>query len=81
MFKVGDRVKVLRKTDKVFGVLCWTRIMDKTVGKTYKIIYKCGEGVWVLDTGLDTYMRGSAYPEWVLQKVDQQLTFDFMNDV
>ncbi len=80
-FKIGDKVKVLRKS--VPGEIYWNPRMDKAIGKVYRVlqIKKRFQYVIVrLQTESDTKYN-FLYPSKGLEKVirkNQQLLFDFM---
>lgn len=81
-FKVGDRVKVIKKV-QYWKVCSWNdTYMDKTIGRVYKIILvREDRGDYRLETKIegkrcDDY--NFYYPQESLQRVNEQLLFSFM---
>ncbi len=79
-FKVGDRVKVIKKFS--LGRFRWQPSMDRTIGKVYTILYISKLKTYYLDVSKDIgmnwyYIFESLEPEMV---IGQQLEFEFMKE-
>ena len=78
MFKVGDKVKVMRRS--IEGEIYWNPLMNKAIGKVYTILEFSYLGDVRLNTKLDTHYN-FLYPPKGISKVKikgQQLLFNFM---
>ena len=81
-FKVGDKVKVIKKVED-WKMCSWNNIyMDGTIGRVYKIILVRED---IGDYKLETKIEGKRcddynfyYPQESLQSVNEQLLFKFM---
>lgn len=82
-FKVGDKVKVVRKSIRGQGQeVYWNHFMDKAIGKVYTVLEISGGGNLRLNTESDTFYN-YLYPPKGVEKViikNQQLLFSFMNE-
>ena len=79
MFKVGDKVKVMRRStsDEVY----WGYPMDKSIGKVYTILCITSSKNLLLNTNIDSNLRYDFYfpPKGVkAYRKNQQLLFSFM---
>lgn len=86
-FKVGDKVKVLRKStyeEYDLWVDSWELCMDRVIGKICTITYCNPNRYWDSDKIYPKYKLdecGFHFPEFVLEneiQVGQQLLFSFM---
>lgn len=72
-FKIGDKVKVIRRSKP--GEVHWAYAMNKSIGKTRRVLKVLGNGNLLLDDGY-------FYPKEGVQKLNvknQQLLFNFMS--
>ncbi len=77
-FKVGDKVRVIRKS--IGSEIFWNSTMNKTIGKVYTVLEITSMKNLILDTEKDISLH-FAYPPKGVEKVvikNQQLLFDFM---
>ncbi len=78
MLKVGDKVKVVRRS--IRGELYWSPSMDRTIGKVYTVLEISLQWGLRLNTELDTSYN-YLYPPKGVSKIKirgQQLLFNFM---
>lgn len=84
-YEIGDRVKVVRKVEKIG--FYWNPLMDGTIGKVYTVLCITHKREYRLDTKIKVgdegeynfiYLSESLEPEAVK---GQQLEFDFMKGV
>lgn len=82
-FKVNDKVKVMRRS--TYNEIYWNPLMDKSIGKTYKVLDVSPTGNLYLETKLFDVLqdrpRNFFYPQAAVKLVtkNQQLLFEFMN--
>lgn len=79
-FKIGDRVKVIRKS--VQGEIFWSYLMNKTIGKIYTVLeVNPRTGNLNLNTELDTGDNFWYSPKGVdkISTKNQQRVFEFMS--
>jgi len=81
-FKVGDKVKVMRCS--TYNEVYWNPLMDKSIGKIYKVLKISYLGNLRLETKLfdvnQDRPRNFFYPQAAVKLVtkNQQLMFPFM---
>jgi len=80
-FKVGDKVKVIRRSKHDCGEIFWNPLMNKAIGKVYTILEITHVGNLRLSSKLDTTYDW-LYPPKGVEKVitkNRQLLFNFMD--